>query len=196
MELNLGYLLKTRGMKPSELADKIDVSRGYVSDIISGKKAPSLEMVARIAQATGASAAELFDGQVVPHAAPKPAVDNAGFEEGATVYFIQEGERAEAPKTGVKGRHIQYMRVQRNHAAFGLLKGDELTIDLSAKSPHGQLAIVTQADLLTGNAFTKIKRITPDQILGDDPTEPVESWKSGGHNYAVLGSIISVYRLI
>jgi len=42
-----------RGIKPSELARRVGISPGYVSDIIAGKKGGSVEVLRRIAGALG-----------------------------------------------------------------------------------------------------------------------------------------------
>jgi transcriptional regulator with XRE-family HTH domain len=51
MELHIGRLLHKRGMKQIELADTLDVTPGYISQLISGKRNPSPEMLVKMAQA-------------------------------------------------------------------------------------------------------------------------------------------------
>lgn len=86
--------LSRRGMRHKEFADRLGLSAGYLSDLISGAKKPSLPLALRIDQETGGlvgpgswySAAELSeryvpvspsDGGVVRHgrkSAPAAAI--------------------------------------------------------------------------------------------------------------------------
>ena len=53
-------LLKARGITQAELAEKIGVQGGTLSNAISGRYSPTLDTLERIAEALGVSVAELF----------------------------------------------------------------------------------------------------------------------------------------
>lgn len=53
-------LLKDRGITQAELAEKIGVQGGTLSNAISGRYSPTLDTLERIAEALGVSVAELF----------------------------------------------------------------------------------------------------------------------------------------
>ncbi|MGE3975302.1 MAG: helix-turn-helix domain-containing protein [Bdellovibrionales bacterium] len=51
---------KKRGMTSEKLAYENDVSKGYLSDIESGKRLPSLRMLAKLAEALSVDIKDLF----------------------------------------------------------------------------------------------------------------------------------------
>lgn len=52
MEKLHAYLL-SKGLKPSEFADLVGTSRGYMHDILSSRRRPGLSVAAEIERATG-----------------------------------------------------------------------------------------------------------------------------------------------
>lgn len=52
---NLREHIARLGVSQSTFADRIGVSRGYLSQILSGARSPSREMIQKIDQATGGS---------------------------------------------------------------------------------------------------------------------------------------------
>lgn len=48
-------------MSQTELADKVEAGKGYISELVNGKKYPSLEMLMQIADALDVEASELFE---------------------------------------------------------------------------------------------------------------------------------------
>lgn len=58
----LSYYLEKTGIKPAELARRINVSRGQISDLISGRtKDPALSRAKAIADALGVPLQEMVD---------------------------------------------------------------------------------------------------------------------------------------
>lgn len=68
-------------MTSTELARRADISQSYVIEIESGKKNPSLEVLARIARALDVSLTEILTGAPQPPIPPKyryvPVINNA-----------------------------------------------------------------------------------------------------------------------
>ena len=58
--MRIKELLKEKGATQKELANKMGMSEGNLSNILSGKFAPTLDTLQRIAEALGVDIAELF----------------------------------------------------------------------------------------------------------------------------------------
>lgn len=63
MEIDLKSALKKRGMSQQQLADAIDVSKGYISEIANGKKQPSIETLEQILDALDANVSEIVSSR-------------------------------------------------------------------------------------------------------------------------------------
>src|SRR5690242_9407373 len=59
----------SRGMTQAELAGQANVSTAYVGRLERGKAAPGIDLVARLAQALGSTAADLLTTSARPEAA-------------------------------------------------------------------------------------------------------------------------------
>lgn len=57
----LTVVRKKKGMTAEKLAYENGISKGYLSDIESGKKVPTVKMLARLAAALGVPVRDLFD---------------------------------------------------------------------------------------------------------------------------------------
>lgn len=55
-------LLRQRGMRPVQLAERAQVNQGQLSNIMHGKAYPSIDSLSRIADALGVSPGTLLDG--------------------------------------------------------------------------------------------------------------------------------------
>ncbi len=60
MKLRLKEILADKGMKQVTLAERVGVEKGYVSELVSGKKVPSIPTLEKIADALGVSIIELI----------------------------------------------------------------------------------------------------------------------------------------
>ncbi|MEO8530853.1 MAG: helix-turn-helix transcriptional regulator [Deltaproteobacteria bacterium] len=61
MKLNISAALVRSGMTQSALADAVGIGKGFLSEIISGKKDPSFETFKRIAKVLEIDTGEAFD---------------------------------------------------------------------------------------------------------------------------------------
>ncbi|MEG3147279.1 helix-turn-helix transcriptional regulator [Sphingomonas sp. RT2P30] len=59
--LNVKRLRKQAGVSQESFADTAEIARSYMSDIERGVRNPTLQVVARIAQALGVSPGSLLD---------------------------------------------------------------------------------------------------------------------------------------
>lgn len=59
MRIRLKPALKRRGMNQADLANALNISAGYVSDISTGKKLPSIELLGQILQVLDADISEI-----------------------------------------------------------------------------------------------------------------------------------------
>ena len=57
---NLKRIRLEKGISQAEIARSLDVSRGFVSNIESGKRNPTLTTITRLANAVGVTADELL----------------------------------------------------------------------------------------------------------------------------------------
>ncbi len=57
-------LLRQRGMRPVQLAERAQVNQGQLSNIMHGKAYPSIDSLRRIADALGVSPGTLLDGKI------------------------------------------------------------------------------------------------------------------------------------
>jgi transcriptional regulator with XRE-family HTH domain len=194
MKIDLASLLKRRGMKQSQLADRLGISRAYVSEMVSGKKAPSTEMIMRLAEALAVGPDEFF---TTPDYSQSPD-DQPGFREESDAYFASDADaeaaRLQAMRAMTQGGTVCTLIANRSLPGFAILAGDKLVIDLGRKRTLGKLAAVTKADMQSGVATTFIKRIESQALYDHDALTPGERWQSKTYNYAVLGEVIGLIR--
>jgi transcriptional regulator with XRE-family HTH domain len=62
MGMRIKELRKKRGLTGEQLADMVGITKGYVSEIETGKKTPGAGLVLRLADALKAEVFELYDG--------------------------------------------------------------------------------------------------------------------------------------
>jgi transcriptional regulator with XRE-family HTH domain len=60
MKLQIGPVIARRRMSQTQLADAVGVQKGYLSEIVSGKKLPSLDTFMRLCDVLKATPNELF----------------------------------------------------------------------------------------------------------------------------------------
>ncbi|WP_406870256.1 helix-turn-helix domain-containing protein [Thioclava sp. 'Guangxiensis'] len=59
MKIDIKSALEKRNMSQQQLADAIDVGKGYLSEIVNGKKKPSFDVLVRILEALDADISEI-----------------------------------------------------------------------------------------------------------------------------------------
>lgn len=58
---NIKQFRKQRNLTQKQLADQIEISRSYLSDIENGNKNPSIKTVKKLADSLGLSVTDLFN---------------------------------------------------------------------------------------------------------------------------------------
>ncbi len=153
------YLDSERG-RASRLADALNVSRSYVSDLANGKKPGSIDVMRRIAELTGIPAADLLDT-----ATPGGLSDEATRYEPAPIKPGNSLDAYLAPNI----RHRATFRVNKSAPWLGIHAGDVLVIDMRNAPRLGDVVL---ASVLTGNdAETRVLRYLPPHLVSGDPSE-------------------------
>ena len=191
MTLAIGTALKHKGMTQAALADKVEVSRGFMSEIISGKKTPSLETLQKIATALGVSPAELYK------------VSPRGMAEAGEAYHSEASaspySQVSAKLTGAihalapSAKHPQTFRVDKTQLGFALTEGDVLVVDINDQPKDGDLVITTTTDMDTGEGVTNIRRWLSPWLIPSDITDKAVKLSDDGA-VAIMGVIKAVLR--
>lgn len=108
MKLDIGPVIARRGMSQTQVADAIGVQKGYLSEIVSGKKLPSLDTFQRICDALQATPNELFGLTEAPgfREGPQPSRARAVLEALDTPTASSVGQ-AQDLKIGTDGHRVQ-----------------------------------------------------------------------------------------
>ncbi|MBW4982513.1 helix-turn-helix domain-containing protein [Mameliella sp. CS4] len=175
--------LKTLRMTQTALADKVGISAGYLSELISGKKQPSMATLNAIAEALEITTAEL-------HGAPTPA---PGFQEPPESFVSPVKETPEDLRQALTEQpgHAAY-RINRAAIPFGMLAGDIIILELGKGGHPGDLVIATQVDTF-GAAETFLARKIGDSFMLPDPQDPPRKSR-GGTIITVMGRVAAVFR--
>jgi transcriptional regulator with XRE-family HTH domain len=151
------YLDAERG-RATRLAETLDISRGYLSELAAGKKVAALPVYRRIADETGIPLATLLGA--------------TGFAEGAAMpVFVPRGDNRLIDLAHQIAPHLRkpsFLRLATDARDFGLCAGDLIVIDLLAPAgriPAGTLVVAQIADD-RGEATTIVGRLAPPWIMG------------------------------
>lgn len=150
------FLAAERG-RAARLADELEISRSYMSDLANGKKVASVPLLRRISQATGMSVGDLM-GQ-------------HGFSEGAAEPYLpgpKDNRLRDLVATLFPGmRHTSFYIATSASAAFGILPGDMLVTESSFQTDlidRGKLVVSRIADS-NGSVVTVIGRVAAPWII-------------------------------
>jgi transcriptional regulator with XRE-family HTH domain len=188
MKLDLAPALRASGLTQSALADLIEVKKGYVSELMSGKKEPSFAVLSRIIEVLKVTPNDVLtydqppslpsfiltpmrsngfsDGDVAPFEVRKP-----GGKGGGDIVDLRAIWQTLAPKV----RHLSPMLAQRSIAAFSICAGDILLTDLMPEPRPGDTVLVQVYDDETGTAKTLLREFRPPVLLTREPgdDEPI-----------------------
>lgn len=188
MKLDIRKHLKAAGMNQAALADAVDIKPGFLSEILSGKKNPSLNTLEAIAAALNVQIADLFAGET-------PDTGSlTGMAEAEAEPFKPAGSSALQAAIAALGsacRHAETYRIKKADPALALCEGDLLVIDMGAPVEPGALVIATIADFDSGAASTIVRRYVPGWLFG--PGNPVQI-DNGQNSVGVLGTVRSMIR--
>lgn len=185
----IGQILRRNGMTQQQLADALGVSKGYVSELVSGKKNPSTPMLRRIADALNATVDDILtEGPVSDAAGP------AGFSE-------PQAELSPAPESPslrqlVKllapgSAHVQAYRAGRAFPAFAILPGDLLLIGTPPTVRDGDLVIATLSNGQPHHGVTVLRQRMGDRLV-PPPQGRIDGEEAMSHG--ILGTVIAAIR--
>jgi transcriptional regulator with XRE-family HTH domain len=201
MKLALGPILAKKGMTQSALADAVDVQKGFMSEIISHKKSPSLETLFRIAEVLNVGIGDLFQDAAAHQRSVQVAKDQPGLADEAVPFewqgFREKTRSADAITAAqVMLRHPATYRLKIALPWLALLAGDILICDLAAPQSDGDMILVGVTDHDGFNARTLVRRAKGHLALSADPeeTDPVLDLRQD-HRAAWRGTVRSVVRL-
>lgn len=166
MKLAIAPQLARAGMTQTALADRVGVNKGFMSEVVSGKKYPSVETLMAIAAALGVPVVALFDDAPTDQGAAR--AEPAGMAEDATPYTPAATTHGDPVRTLYASRARNAAITHRaavDMPGFGITAGDLLVCDLSRLPSPGEVTVAVAVDTDTGTAQTMIRRYTPPFLL-------------------------------
>jgi transcriptional regulator with XRE-family HTH domain len=175
------YLDAERG-RATRLAETLDISRGYLSELAAGKKVAALPVYRRIAEETGIPLGTLLGA--------------TGFAEGTVLpVLVPRGDNRLldlAHQMAPQLRKPAFLRLATDAHAFGLCAGDLIVIDLAppaGRIPPGAL-VVAQITDDRGEATTLVGRLAAPWLIGPGGTVLGRQDDTA----AVMGTVEAVLR--
>ncbi|MDO5658318.1 MAG: S24 family peptidase [Paracoccus sp. (in: a-proteobacteria)] len=106
----MGKILLDRGIKQRWLADELDTSPGYISNLISGKKLPSPKMLARIAEVLGVPSSMIISDSGAVAVAGKVGAGAAvdlidAYEKGGGLFHVAAPD--DLPPSGIVAVEVE-----------------------------------------------------------------------------------------
>ncbi|WP_428516319.1 helix-turn-helix transcriptional regulator [Roseovarius sp.] len=171
-------------MTQAALADAIGVSRGFVSEIASGKKEPSLTTLRKIAETLGVPLSEIYTDDT----------DQRGFAEQATRFEPRsDSEVAMLDLFRGMGKRVELYEVNSPAPLLYLNKGDRIAVDIGEIAQPGDTVIASEIDDSgTGHSFVA-RWLDPWIEPGDTSRRPERMDDSG--RLAVMGVVKGAIRL-
>lgn len=191
MALSLGPALRRRGITQAKLAAEIGISKGFMSQIISGKKQPSMETLERIMSALNAAPSELYD------TAPEGAQDVHEMAEGQAALITGPAMAQGLQAFGDLSKALAapgVFEAKSDMFPFGIFAQDLLLVDLGGKTRNMDLAIVTIAVPDTGAATTVVRRIVGNMLMSGSSMHDLLAADSDDQSVAILGRLCAVLR--
>lgn len=184
MTLNIARHIKTKGIKQTDLADTLGISRSYMSLLASGQREPSPALLAKLAQALGVSVADLFDDGTGP---------SRGMAESSVEPITAPANRdlAILELSRESARHPILYTARNSAPALGILAGDTLVIDLHYTLRIGDVVIATETDA-NGGAQTDLYRWCDDVLVPADPAKIPH--RDTTDSPSILGVISATFR--
>jgi len=182
MKTALQRILDERGMSPTDLADAIGVTRGYVSLLARGLRDPSHETIMKMAAALHVAPGDLLDA---------PAVEPQGFGENVQPLLSRRLDPAGiAAMMARRPRSPALYIARQGMPAFGYLQDDVLVADLNAAPQAGDVVLVNRADE-HGGASTHVMRWAPPWLIPHEGNAPPQR---ADDNAPVLAVVVGMAR--
>lgn len=193
MALNIKRQLKELGKSQAWLATELDVSPGYVSELISGKKSPSHKLLLEMALALQIDPSGLFGSDrearnALVHGVHKSLretqfddTDRDDQSSSGDLQAIVGGSNLKDAKTYATTEHLPN---------FMILAGDHILVDLSREPQPGNLVVIDAETHKKIGGLPNIARWTGETfILGSVGMETISASDAN-----IIGVVRSVYR--
>jgi transcriptional regulator with XRE-family HTH domain len=207
MRLDIKSAMKRRKMNQTELAEAVGIQRSYMSELINGKKQPSMALFTRLVDVLKVSPDDFLrqDAPKTPEERGQQMLTSLlAFEESETVPFDRTGAadkggsrhaammracRALAPET----RSLDFHLVARNMPSLGLLKGDAVVLDMNPLYRDGDLVIANAVDA-NGTGMTLIREYQAPFLVARDPGFRHQVLNLEKDAVSVLAKIVASFR--
>lgn len=183
---NLRELRRERGMSQQALADRAGVSRNFVAQIERGESTPTVSLLARIAEALGATVGELLGENVAEQAAdtvPVPVVADA-IAAGTPLFMADHVEHYEhLPYSLIRNlranpRQVVLVRLGKDQDSMAdtIPPGSEVLIDRTPVREIAPRGIYAVREEVSGDLGCSVKRLVLDEdarvliLLSDNPS--------------------------
>ena len=146
-QLRIGQLLKQRRMTQSALAQAIEVSPGFLSEIISGKKEPSMKTLRLIAEEMGCSSvSELYQPARDTLRAPQPNAHQGSMASQLDSRDELSKRLVELASIGVRSQNeLEVFQMSIPCPGLQLMRGDLLVVGPFSKSQKPGSAVLIKA---------------------------------------------------
>lgn len=193
MRLLIGPHLKRKKMTQAALADRLNISRGYMSELVSGKKTPSVDLLSRIIDELGVEPGEVYGKQV---SQTETAINTLGFHENSVEPFlIPNGGKRETLISSICPdiAAVETFVAKIDMPSLAIRKGDMIFTDVKRHPTSGDTVIATVADQQIGEAHTMAGLwLDPWFVPGNGSQNSVAVDKTGA--VVVMGVVMGVVR--
>lgn len=182
----LRELRRERGLSQQTLADRAGVSRNFVAQIERGESTPTVSLLARIAQALGATVGELLGENVAEQATdtvPVPVVADA-IAAGTPLFMADQVEHYEhLPYSLIRNlranpRQVVLVRIGKDQDSMAdtIPPGSEVLIDRTPVREIAPRGIYAVREEVSGDLGCSVKRLVLDEdarvliLLSDNPS--------------------------
>lgn len=185
MPLLIHKRLRDLNMTQRALADAVGVSPGFISEMASGHKHPSMRTLHKLAEALQCTPAELQGGE--------PARSATGMSDPAAAYVTPSTDPPAAVDLIKRASPGREAFVASNAApAFGVLRGDIFVAQLGAPPRSGDFVLATETDE-HGAGTTFLARYIDGHLMHSDPARAPTPSQSGDR-VAIMGVIVGLVR--
>lgn len=182
MKLNIPPILALRGLSQTDLANGIGVNRSYISELISGRKEPSFEILRKLGTFLQVPVAALIDDplatpRTTQTATPPTDHNGPGFSESqAQAFTFSETAPPSTANLAFNAmrstaKHPVSYRVTAGIPAFSMRAGDLLVVDLGVQGRDGDMILVGLTDANGFNAITLIRTLHGTLALAATATD-------------------------
>lgn len=176
--------MKAAGLKQVQLAENLNITEGYLSNLINGRRQPSPALLQQIASALGVRVSDLLD---------EPAASGMSENEVQFLGAAPSIVRGLCRALDLDCLSPTLLKVNEPYPAFGLRNGDTLIADLNPPNPPLKgLVIATISDPDTGAGLTRICRVTGGMLLQDDyKADPIKAFSQ---DVAIMATVLGSFR--